>query len=119
MSAKCRSGVRCTKCIGPPRHVSICGRKKPGSSERVETGVGGQSTETNPSAPALNPEAPPFDNTHTYNTLYTERNGNVLLQTAQATIFNPEQPGKQVVAQLILDSGSHRSYVTERIRKSL
>ena len=43
----------------------------------------------------------------------------MLLQTAQATIFNPEQPGKQVVAHLILDSGSHRSYVTEIIRKSL
>ena len=119
VSAKCRSGVRCTKCIGPPHHVSICGRKKPGSSGRVEKGVRGQSTETNSSAPALNPEAPPFENAHAYTTLYTEGNGEVLLQTAQATIFNPEQPGKQVVAQLILDSGSHRSYVTERIRKSL
>ena len=94
-----------------------------GKSQEVVEGykkrVRRQSTEINPSAPALNPEAPPFENMHTYTTLYTEGNGDVLLHTAQATIFNPEQPGKQVVAQLILDSGSHRSYVTERIRKSL
>ena len=77
VSAKCHSGVRCTTCIGPPCHVSIYGRKKTGSSERLETGVRGQSTETNPSAPALNPEASPFENTHTYTTLYTEGNGNV------------------------------------------
>ena len=38
VSAKYRSGVRYTKCIGPPHHVSICGRKKPRSSGRVETG---------------------------------------------------------------------------------
>ena len=37
-SAKCHSGVIFSKCIGPPHHISIYGRKKPGSSGRVETG---------------------------------------------------------------------------------
>lgn len=57
------------------------------------------------SSTPLDSEVPPFEKTQAYTTLHTEGNGDVLLQTAQVTIFNP----MKLVAHLILDSGSHKS----------
>lgn len=43
---------------------------------------------------------------------------NVLLQTAQATVLNPEN-GKRATDRILLDSGSQRSYISEDIQQKL
>ena len=43
----------------------------------------------------------------------------VLLQTARANIHNPADPQHTLEVRLLLDGGSQRSYVTERVRKLL
>ena len=40
-----------------------------------------------------------------------------LLQTAKATVYRPGKPHRRMTARIILDGGSQRSYVTERIKK--
>ena len=43
----------------------------------------------------------------------------VLLQTAKATVYNPGNSHRKLTIGIILDGGSQRSYVTERIRDAL
>ena len=43
----------------------------------------------------------------------------VLLQTAKATVYNPGNSHRKMTIGIILDGGSQRSYVTERIRDAL
>ena len=43
----------------------------------------------------------------------------VLLQTAKATVYNPGNHHHKLTIGIILDGGSQRSYVTERIRDAL
>jgi hypothetical protein len=93
------------KCSGP-HHISICHKS---NELTLESGHSVSHT------PVLYLNAAVFESTHAHTTLYAEGNTVVLLSTAQATIINPCQQIKQLV---ILDGGSHRSYVTERVRES-
>ena len=43
----------------------------------------------------------------------------VLLQTAQASVYNPHKPQPSLRVQAILDSGSQRSYVTNKVKNAL
>ena len=43
----------------------------------------------------------------------------VLLQTAKATVYNAGNSHRKMAIGIILDGGSQRSYVTERIRDAL
>lgn len=43
----------------------------------------------------------------------------VLLQTARATVYNPQKPQLSLRVRAILDSGSQRSYVTNKIKSAL
>ena len=51
--------------------------------------------------------------------MYTESNKSVLLQTAKAMAFNPCDKDRRMEVQVVLDSGSQRSYITERARRAL
>ena len=73
LSRQCKSNNRCKRCHGR-HHTSIC--FKTAMNEK-------QSEETN----LLNPDAPPFKS----NTLLTEANGPILLQTATALLHNLER----------------------------
>ena len=48
----------------------------------------------------------------------TDASGTILLQTARATVVNTENQ-KRVEMRLIFDSGSQRSYISERTRRLL
>ena len=115
----CRSNVKCLKCSGR-HHVSICPK---GSDQPVkpanDTDVARQEVETSTSCLAtnLNPEAPPFSPTTT--SLWMNSNRTTLLQTAQATLFNPSDPEVNLCVRLVMDSGSQRSYVTTRVKEEL
>ncbi len=43
----------------------------------------------------------------------------VLLQTARASIYNPAQPQRSIEVQVLLDSGSQKSYISERAKGQL
>ena len=43
----------------------------------------------------------------------------MFLQTAQAVVYNPQQPEVKVRARIILDSGSQRTYLTNNLKNTL
>ena len=43
----------------------------------------------------------------------------MFLQTAQAVVYNPQLPEVKVRARIILDSGSHRTYLTNNLKNIL
>ena len=70
-------------------------------------------------ASGLNPGAPPFTSNPTAANLCSGQHNTVLLQTAQARVCDPCQPSKSIEARILLDGGSQRSYITERVQKQL
>ena len=96
MSRKCQSSNKCNHCKGT-HHVSFCHKKATGTKESATEEKLKSHTCTKL---ALNPQAPPFENTHTY-------------------AIKPLNSSRQIVAQFILNNGSHRSYITEKACKSL
>ena len=106
----CRSPRRCQKCSSR-HHSSICEGRSPQQSEdqppSLAKPIGGAAT-------PLNPQAPPFTATPTSNNLCTDGRVAVLLQTARASIYNPAHPQRSIEVRVLLDSGSQRSYISER-----
>ena len=50
---------------------------------------------------------------------YANSSTPVLLQTAQAVVFNPQQPDCKVKVRIILDKGSQRTYLTDNLKNTL
>ena len=55
----------------------------------------------------------------TSSTLYTESDHTVLLQTAQATIYNSCRPHISDKIRVVLDCGSQQSYITDVVKRKL
>lgn len=109
LSRQCRSAGRCFKCKSK-HHTSVCeGQNRPPSSTDQSHA---QTQES-----ALNPDAPPF--TATANNFCASSVKSVMLQTAKACIYNVTAPQRSVKIRLLLDSGSQRSYLSERARRLL
>ena len=72
---------------------------------------------TEPSSAGLNPDATVY--TPTTNALCSDQRKTVLLQTARTVVCNPSNPRVSVELRLLFDSGSQRSYITERAMKML
>ena len=108
LARNCPSRSRCRQCHGR-HHTSICGKdSKP------------QSAPTSTAGPDLNPEATPFHAGNTISTLCSDQGKvTVLLQTARAVIYNPVKPTRRMEIRILFDSGSQRSYLTERVRARL
>lgn len=66
---------------------------------------------TDPSRPNLDVNAPAFQSHRTLN-LWVSSGTAVLLQTAQATILNPNQTQSRQI-RMVFDTGSHQSFITE------
>ena len=103
-----------SKC-GNRHHISICSRN---DSDRHTQ----QPPEDKSSG--LNPEAREFNTQSTAiclaeNTAFLTGNETVMLQTAQATVYNIGKPEHRARVHIILDSGSQRSYVTDRVKNTL
>ena len=67
----------------------------------------------------LNPGAPLYVPNPTTITLCTMEKRAVLLQTACAVVHNPMKPEVTLELRLLFDSGSQRSYITDRAMKLL
>ena len=117
---ECRSHTRCSKCNGK-HNVSICERD-PKEPTRPPTGSTPQqgSVATSQSTPSsLNPAAPPYTSTSTTSCVCADPRKAVLLQTARAHLSNPQNPHHSIEARILMDSGSQRSYISERVRAQL
>ena len=108
---------RCQQCKGR-HHTSICevqtGREVQ-SGEVPSLAQAGEAAST----PRLNPSAAPYAPTTTTNTLCFGQQKSVLLQTARGIVQNPQKPQSLVEIRLLLDSGSQKSYLTERAQQLL
>ncbi len=117
---ECRSRGRCTSC-GGKHHVSICSK---GSTVDHRTNHGSLPTsgEERSDPPQgrtpPNPEAQPFKPLTT-TSLYVDSSKSVLLQTAQAVVYNPSTRQDSVRVRLLLDTGSQRSFITARTKHAL
>lgn len=111
VARQCRSKGKCTHCRGR-HHSSICQR---GESGPPTLNAGGrtapqQSSGMDPTAPAFHPPT---------TSLWINCNQGVLLQTAQAMVFNPDDPQHSKRVRVVLDTGSQQSYITERLQAEL
>ena len=107
LSRNCRSTSKCKRCQGK-HHTSICER---GSYSRENPSL---ATPTE-----LDPEALAYTPNPTTNTLCSTERKAVLLQTACAVVHNPSKPEFATEVRLLFDSGSQRSYLTERAMRLL
>ena len=118
ISRECSSTGRCSRC-GGHHHISICSK---GSSSRQSTtgrtpATDDSSRKTPTSQSGLNTNASEFASTTT--ALYVDVNKTIFLQTAQALVYNPCFPQSSLKVRIVLDSGSQRSYVSNRVRDAL
>ena len=112
----CRSRTRCRACNGR-HHSSICQvRSGPVENKKLP-----QVDHKSPSNTQLNPGAPSFAAAQSKSTscCLAEGHETVLLQTARASLYNPEGPGNTVEVSLIFDSGSQQSYISRDTSKQL
>ena len=108
IASKCTSNGKCFKCSGR-HHVSICdyGQEK----LRLQTSPKGeQSKQINDNSER------PSEVTHSG---YVGSQNTVLLQTVKVRLSNPNSTCNGVVARLIFDVGSQRSYLRQTVREKL
>jgi hypothetical protein len=115
----CRSKSRCNNCSGR-HHSSLCQKVVSGATTPppVATSATNPLTSTATSS-QMNPTAPAFSPSTQTSSLWTHTNGAVLLQTAQAAVFNPDDPQERIRVHIVFDTGSQRSFVKEQLKSDL
>ena len=119
LSRNCRTTSRCQQCHGK-HHTSICSgstnRGEPASGAAAVPPPATESTTSNlkPSAP----EYTPTKHSSHASTLCVNVGKPILLQTASAVVFNPCDSTSSKL-RIMMDSGSQRSYLTQRARDTL
>ena len=110
ISRNCPSKYKCHKCNGK-HHISIC----QGHLNTVPP------TYPAHSVPTPVPEQQGLTVQPGTNSVvcYSNSSTPVLLQTAQAIVYNPQQPECKVKARIVLDSGSQRTYLTDNLKNIL
>ena len=103
MASSCFSRYRCNVCKGK-HHISLCNADNKSTNSETT-----QQQETQPE-PVQAKEA---------TNLFAESKPSILLQTAQAEIFNIDNKEHKIVVRVVFDSGSQRSYVTKRVKDYL
>ena len=121
-SRECRSTLKCTKCNGR-HHVSICAAAPMQGSPNTTTGTTSngdrqrQTAQQNQPSSTTNQNIPIGPTPTTTALQCTTAKVPVLLQTARVHVFNPANPVMSMGVRLIFDSGSQRSYVTDKIKQ--
>lgn len=114
ISKNCRSKTSCRNCQGR-HHTSICSNGG-GNSRAGETNVNKllnvETTESKKTTLG-------GGETSAAVVTFVGARSTVLLQTAKAVVYRPDQPHRKMTVRLILDGGSQRSYVTEKVKKEL
>ena len=110
ISRNCSAKFKCHNCKGR-HHVSICpANLSPLQPTKPETPV-----------PTPGPQQQCLTAQTASNSVvfHTDSTTPVFLQTAQAVVYNPQQPEVKVRARIILDSGSQRTYLTNNLKNIL
>lgn len=110
ISRNCPSKSKCHNCNGK-HHVSICQTRL-----NAVTPTYPATTVSTPVPQQQGLTVQPGTNTVV---CYSNSSTPVLLQTAQATVYNPHRPECKVKARIILDSGSQRTYLTDNLKNIL
>ena len=129
ISRACTSTSKCPKRHGR-HHVSICPKNQESQPHpnQVQAPTPKEPTSASPSTdkrnhsllvhPGLNPEALAYSPiTHT--SLWVNSGRTILLQTACTQVANPRRPHLSKQVRIVFDSGSQRSYITEKLRDDL
>ena len=103
ISRNCPSKSKCHICSGK-HHVSICQANL---------------TRAPPVALVLKQQRVAVPSGNDSVVCYANSSTPVLLQTAQAVVFNPQQPDCKVKVRIILDSDSQRTYLTDNLKNTL
>lgn len=118
LSRNCRSSRKCQKCKGR-HHTSICGVQDQHEASHQPATLSLAQPSATTSTTRLDPAAPTYTPTLTMNALYPDNQKTVLLQTARSILHNPSNPAASLEVRLLLDTGSQKSYITERARSLL
>lgn len=106
LSRNCRSTSKCKRCNGR-HHTSICEKEQRGSASLARP------IDLNPEATSFEPEP------KTPLMVCTGQGQTILLQTARAVIYNPLKSKQTLEVRCLFDTGSQKSYLTERAMKLL
>ena len=90
--------MRCSNCKGK-HHPSICHKSSDHSTTQKEI--------------------PSTTSSSTSTSMYTDVNTPILLQTARAVVFNPDDTNQCMTVRILFDGGSQRSYITDHVKRSL
>ena len=128
ISRQCRSSLKCLDCNGR-HHSSICPRLVPTSTPTTQPTslVMGGNQGLNPMSPEFpQPRNDEKTEAHAHGTarhqttsMHVNMKVPVLLQTAKALVYNPKCAHATADVWIILDSGSQRSYLSDRVKNSL
>ena len=105
----CKANYSCNKCKGR-HHISICTFSKPRSNPPQDVPQDNQ-----PSTPSQ----PPIKQPQVTSNNFSSNKNNVLLQTATAPVSNLNKNSQFEDVQILFDSGSQRSYVSNSLCKRL
>lgn len=118
LAKDCDASIKCFACKGR-HHVALCEGRKPGEYYGGSRQQSSNSTRirADQSCQTTNYEQTPQSSF--CGVAEEEMCKGVLLQTAFVTARNPQEPSKRVNLRVILDSGSQRSYISEKARNYL
>lgn len=118
LSRNCRSSGRCTKCRGR-HHTSICQTSNLGT--QTPTAPLARTPISSTHATPAGTVQPGATSTPTTSSMLVDSPTPILLQTAKTVVSDATQIGATpaIEVRALLDTGSQRSYVTERVREAL
>jgi len=117
MSRECKSNGSCSFCNGR-HHSSVCKRHETSGQFVGDSPRSNVQPRTNNSSTVQPPVTSGHTSTSTTGLCCVNGDTPVLLQTAQAYIDKPSDSACGMVVRL-LDGGSQRSYITERVKEAL
>ena len=115
VSRDCKSSSRCQR-YKKKHHTSICDTNFSQShhTSSCDSSSSQPLSLAHPTGSGLNPEAAPYQSNSTSTNLCSDNLRTVFLQTARAVINNLNDSRLSLEVRLLFDSGSQKSYISER-----